>query len=356
MKAKYLSFVALISDIIVMVLVITGLCLTWLKPGDKLPGQENFKINHYGSTGLRFTCKSGNIFNDGCLVYQGSVVMIIVSSTALFTILFVAIFSLAQFLDGHLADKESAEGDAKPTTYIVVVSTTHLALFFQLLVGVIAYVIGSHRVRKDLNYKYAAGWIIVLVATCITFCVSVMFFIAQCFVSKLLSVVTFFMQVFSSFSPFGSTLMVIGLCTSFYVTPSSRVNALKYKTLGTVTNLKDFCGKDEGEKFCNLYKSSATLIAFSVAGLLSSAVITDYAGKKKRIICSIASFVFLFVGFVQYAVVGAKAKDHYSLHYGLGWIYYLTGFIFMSIGLALNIIRALLISSDDDKNNNNNNK
>ena len=354
MKIKPFGFVAWIADTIVLVLIIVGLSITWLKPGDGIPG-EDFKVNHYGKAGLRHTCKVGNnSFNEGCLVYQGSVIMIVLAATGLFTIAFSALYSLMNFCAG---DKLSEEGGAKASEYILNVSVTHLALFFQLLVGVIAYAVGSHRVRKDFKYEFSAGWILMLVSTVITFCIAVMFFIAQCFMSKMVGLIVLLSQIFSSFIPFGSLFIISGLCTSFYTSSFVRINALKTKTSLYVpgsplpsptvkVDLNDYCsGESKNDNLCSLYKSSATIIAFTVFGLICCGLSNDLMPKKKRIIFSIASFVFFCVGFIQYAVVGSKVKDDSKMHYGLGWIFYLCGVCLNGIGVLLNTLINIIFGS-----------
>lgn len=360
MNVKRLGLIGWIADTVVFVLVIVGLCINMLKPTEDIYRGENFKVNHYGKAGLRHTCKVGdNSFNEGCLVYQGSVVLIITCATALLTIGMSALLSLLMFC---AADKiESAAGDdnnpvSSPTGYILTTSLTHLLLFCQLLVGLITYTIGSHRVRTDFKYEFGPGWILILVSTIITFCISAMFFVAQCFISKLLSFVSLLIQILTSFTPFGSFFVLVGICTSFYNSTYIRINALKYKqalytpgplsvhTPGTVTMLHKFCNTDGDVNghLCNLYKSSATIITFTVIGLLASGLVNEKTEKKKRVAGSIVSFVFLTVGFIQYAAVGKKVKDDLNLHYGLGWIFYLCGVCFNAVGMIVNLLSVLL--------------
>lgn len=357
MKIKPFGFIAWIADTVVLVLIIVGLSITWLKPGDNMPG-ENFKVNHYGKAGLRHTCKAGNdAFNEGCLVYQGSVIMIVLSATGLFTIAFAALYSLMNFCVGDKLNEESDDAQAKVSEYIVTVSVTHLALFFQLLVGIIAYGVGSHRIRKDFKYEFSAGWILMLVSTIITFCIAVMFFIAQCTISKMVGLIALLAQAFKSFIPFGSLFIVSGLCTSFYTSPFARINALKFKMSAyipgsgvpvptTKIDLSEFCSEESKDAhLCSLYRSSATIIAFTVFGILCCGMANDLMPKKKRIIFSIASFVFFFVGFVQYAAVGSKVKKDNDMHYGLGWIFYLCGVCLNGIGVLLNTLITIFFGS-----------
>ena len=354
MNNKKLSVIYWIADTVAMVLVIVGLCVTWLNPGDGTPTEgKKFKINHYGNIGLRHTCKSGaHSFNDGCLVYQGSVVAIVICTTALTTITALAIFSCYRYI---LDEDEDEDNNKKSMSiYVLMTSVTHLATFFQLLVAVVIYAIASHNIRNNLGYKFGPGWIIILVTTIISFCMSLMLFMAQCKYSFQASILSFFKQVSTSLTPLGLVLMIVGLCTSFYVGKDVRINALKVKgdSFGS-ESLKHFCGRGSDlEHLCDLYKSSATLIAFTVFGLLTSAFVLDCLGRRIRIITSITSFIMFLIGFVQYAVIGAKVKKSYHLNFGLGWISYLIGFILMIISQVSNIVSAIFCASknreDDD--------
>ena len=356
MKIKPFGFVSWIADTVVLILIIVGLCITWLKPDDDTASVlEKFKINHYGKVGLRHTCKMGpDAFNEGCLVYQGSVITIVLCATGLFTIAFSALYSLLNFCAGDKLNDDADGADVGVSKYIIAVAVTHLALFFQLLVAVIAYVIGSHRVREDLKYKFSAGWILLLVSTIITFCIAVMFFVAQCFISKTIGFLALVAQAVSSLIPMGSLFIISGLCTSFYVNIFGRINALKIKSATGVLpaqkkDLKDFCsGNDKDSHLCALYRSSATIIAFTVFGLLCSGVANGKAPKKVKIISSLLGFMFLAVGFIQYAAVGEKVKKDGDLHYGLGWIFYLCGVCLNGLGTLSTILVAVFLGDKLD--------
>ena len=349
LKTKHISFLSLFVDAIMVVLLVIGLCLNWVVPGNKTPqGYKSFKINSYGDLSLRHTCLANHeAFNEACLTYQGSVVVIVLCSTSLLTI---AANTAMSGLRCFIGDKiEKKEGKKKTNAYIITVSTVHILLFAQLFICVIAYITGSHRIRHDLGYSYGPGWVILLIVMVISLAFSLSLFFIQCLFSKLKSVITLFTQIEMFLLPTGTVLILIGLCTSFFTSFNHRVNALKIKEVngrsGTSTDLKDYCdflGNDDSEiataeHLCSLYNSSAALIAFSVAGFLSSFTISGrLLDSFKKVIAIILTFVFFFVGFIQYTVVSLDVMDDFEFHYGLGWVFYLVGFILTSVGLLLN--------------------
>ena len=360
-RTKFISLIAWVVDIVVGFMIVIGLCLDWLKPGSSTPeGYHEFGVNSYGEKSLRHTCKANSeAFNEGCLVYQGSVVAIILCASSLFTALLSVVLSGVRCVLGERIEKK--EGTARTDKYVIGISTVHLMLFAQLFIAVVAYLTGSHRIRKDMGYKYGPGWFVVLAATVISLCCSVVLFFVQCVISKLASIVTLFSQFVLCLIPTGTFFILIGLCTSFYNTLGSRVNALKFKevvvtttattTTGMSTPLKDYCDMDGSlaDHMCSLYKSSAALIAFSVFGFLFSyAISSRLLDAPKKIVAIICTFVCFFVGFVQYAAVGAKVKNDLDLHYGIGWAFYLIGFILTSVGLLFNAADIVIFGREKD--------
>ena len=348
-KTKYISLLSLVVDAAMAVLLIIGLCVNWVKPGKTTPeGYKSFKINSYGDLSLRHTCLANHeAFNEACLTYQGSVVVIVLCSTSLLTITANTAISGLRCLIGDRIEKR--EGQKKANAYIITVSTVHILLFAQLFICVIAYITGSHRIRHDLGYVYGPGWIMLLLVMIISLAFSLVLFFIQCLLSSLKSIITLFTQITMFLLPTGTVLILIGLCTSFFTSFNHRVNALKIKEVigrsGTSTNLKDYCdyaGNDSSEMataehLCSLYKSSAALIAFSVAGFLSSFTISGrFLDSLKKVIAIVLTFVFFFVGFIQYTIVSLDVMDDFDFHYGLGWVFYLVGFILTSVGLLLN--------------------
>lgn len=174
--------------------------------------------------------------------------------------------------------------------------------------------------------------------------------------------------------PTGTVFILIGLCTSFFTSLDFRLNALKLKEMSDAvrssTNLKDYCdfdfsspaidssdsynttiiGPEEADHLCSLYKSSAALIAFSVLGFLSSFVISArLLDSLKKIVFIVLTFVFFFIGFLQYSIVSLDVMDDFDFHYGLGWVFYLVGFILTSVGLLLNAIDIVLFGRGKNK-------
>lgn len=374
MKTQLISILTLVVDVIMAILLVVCLILDWVKPTSTTPeGYSVIKINDYKQKSLYHTCKTDSTgFNEGCLTYQGSVVVIIMCSTSLFTIAVNTFMSGIRCIAGDLIEKK--EGRKKTNTYIITISTVHILLFAQLFIAVIAYLTGSHRIRHDLDYKYGPGWIILLIVMIISLAFSLVLFFIQCLISKLKSIITLFTQIVMFLLPTGTVFILIGLCTSFFTSLDFRLNALKLKEMSNAvrssTNLKDYCdfdfsahtidssdsynttiiGPEVADHLCSLYKSSAALIAFSVLGFLSSFVISArLLDSLKKIVFIVLTFVFFFIGFLQYSIVSLDVMDDFDFHYGLGWVFYLVGFILTSVGLLLNAIDIVLFGRGKNK-------
>ena len=338
----------------ISIIAIVGLCLPWLKSDGSMPG-EKFKINHYGKTGLRHTCKMGeDAFNEGCLVYQSSVITIILCATSFATALVSALHSLLTVWGGEDFEENSYEnaysGHAiSSTRFILAISNYYSAIFVQLLAAVVAYAIGSYGVRKDFGYGLSAGWILLVLSTAISFCVSLAPLVGLALYSKFSTLKLLPLRLFRSFAPVGSLLILVGLCTTFYANTDTRISALKLNAvpftsgshgsspaIAAAVDLRDYCGGDlKNGHLCSLYRSSAANIAFVVFGLLSSVLTLGIFPKNVKASAYMGSFAFFFIGFVQYAAVGKKVKDDLGMHYGLGWVFSLVGLCFNGVGAVV---------------------
>lgn len=366
MNYKAFGVLACVAAPIISLFTLVGLCITWLKPGGEVPG-DKFRINHYGKTGLRHTCKMGaDAFNEGCLVYQSSIITIVLCTTSFLTAIISVLHSLFSIYGGEDFEEDLVEnahsGYALASTrFILAISQYFLMIFGQLFAAVIAYTIGSHGLRKNLNYEFSAGWILLVLSTTLSFCVAVAPLVGLFIYHKFATLEILPIRLLMSFPPIGSLLIVVGLCTTFYANTDIRINALKLKAAPftpspiaspliiatTATDLSEFCSGDvRNSHLCSLYKSSAANIAFVVFGLLTSVFTFRVFPNKVKSAAYVASFVFFFIGFVQYAGVGEKVKDDYDMRYGLGWIFSLVGLCLNGVGI---IPIAILYVLDDIK-------
>ena len=349
-----------IVDFISFVLVLVGLCINWLEPTKDTPeGYSKIKIDGYGSGSLRRTCKSGtHEFNMACLTYQGSVIMIVFCS---FTLLYF-VFSILLTIFGKCKEENENEFNEKYDAF-----SDHFIFFTHLIIAIIAYAVGSSSIRSDLHYKYGAGFILVAVSLATLFISVLVTFFIFVFTLTVRRLIAITARLMAGIVGTGGLLTIIGLCTSFYTLPDQRINALKHKymvpapnatipSFGTSTELKDYCGMDgsPAKHLCNLYKSSAILIAFSVLGCLAYiSVNAPLIPVATRIASAIASTLFFVAGFVQYALVGEKVRKDLNMSTGLGWNFYLVGTIFIVVGnIGFSILIKIFGNTDSENDDN----
>lgn len=344
MKSKFVGLVSLVTNVVVTILIFVGLGDPWLALRDRTTIKK-ITINQYWKADLRHTCGADkdHAFNEGCLLYQGSVIMIVLCTTSLITVALSSLYTLAFFLSrGKLSTlRIYSEPSTKEKRYISVVSAAHLALAVQLIVAVAAYDIASRPIREDFGYVFSTGWALVLVSAIIALYISVMLFALQFFVSMTAGIKALRSQGAASLTPLGVSLIAIALCTSLYNNFTTRISIIDLKKATSITRLSNYCGAEVpgSDHLCGLYRASVAAVVLSLLGGVCATLSSErLSGKRKSVGYSVGSFVFFLVGFVSYAVAGERVKRDMILNYGLGWTFYLCGVCFCFAGTFLTVI------------------